>query len=380
VNHDGIDDLAVLFCRDEFLAAMPENGERVEVVCTGLVGAEEFEGTDEILVLRPTITKPEENERIVGGHPFEITWTAPLQILPCDKVKIEWRHDGDDPDDIDCDFPFAQGEETNGLAGASEIDELQRLNESADVNDAGWIVIANHVANDGDYVWNVPAGYFPNARLRITLLWFGLKVGSSEVPFMIEMTVPTRMKSFDVTLEDGNTVLRWETSLEVGMQGYDVVRSDAELGRYDVITKEMVRSSGSTSGGSYEYRDETIRANRTYWYKLREVADDGLGAEYGPYSVTYRLTNRLDQNVPNPFNPATTIRYAIAGDNPVSLTIYDVAGRKVRTLVNERQRADIYQVSWDGANDAGVRVASGVYFYKLVAGKFTQTKKMLLLK
>jgi hypothetical protein len=197
---------------------------------------------------------------------------------------------------------------------------------------------------------------------------------------MIEMPVPTRMKSFDVTMDGGAAVLRWETSMEVGMQGYDVVRSEEERGRYDAVTKSMVPSSGSASGGSYEYRDETIAANRTYWYKLREVSDDGLGAEYGPYAVTYRITNRLDQNVPNPFNPTTTIAYAIASDNQVSLTIYDVAGRKVRTLVNERQKADAYKLVWDGVNDAGSKVASGVYFYKLVAGKFTQTKKMVLLK
>ncbi|MCI0452393.1 MAG: beta-propeller fold lactonase family protein, partial [Candidatus Latescibacteria bacterium] len=270
VTHDGVDDLSVLFCRDEFLAAMPENGEHVDVVCTGLVAGEEFEGTDDILVLRPTILTPVENAVLQGGQPFEITWTTPLDVLPCDKVKIEWRQNGDDADDIDCDFHDHDG----GIGVSEDMDELQRLNESAEVSDPDWILIANHVNNDGDYVWNVPAGYYPNARLRITLLWLGFKVGSSEVPFSIDMPLPTRMQSFDVTLEDGNAVLRWETSLEVGMQGFDVVRSDAEQGRYDVITKEMVLSSGSTSGGSYEYRDESIAANRTYWYKLREVADD----------------------------------------------------------------------------------------------------------
>ena len=380
VDHDGVDDLSMLFCRDEFLAAMPENGEHVDVVCTGILPGDEFEGHDNIRVLRPTISKPEENERLIGGYPFVFRWTTPLQILPCDQVKIEWRHDGDDADHIDCDFHVNAEEQAGGFAGASEMDELQRLNESADVASDDWILIANHVANDGDYTWNIPMGYYPNARLRITLLWFGFKVGSSEVPFMIEMPVPTRLKSFDVTMEDGAAVLRWETSFESGMEGYDVVRSEQETGRYDAVTKDMVRASGSTSGGTYEYRDETVSANRTYWYKLREVAGDGLGAEYGPYSVTYRVSNQLDQNVPNPFNPTTVIKYGIASDHQVSLTIYDVTGRKVKTLVNERQRADVYRVTWDGSNDAGQRVASGVYFYKLVAGKFTQTKKMVLLK
>ncbi len=379
VDHDGIDDLSMLFCRDAFLAAMPENGEHIDVVCTGIAAGEEFEGHDDIRVLRPTITRPEENERLPAGQPFTFRWTTPLQILPCDQVKIEWRQNGDDADHINCDF-HVDSEDMGGLATVSEMDELQRLDESADVASDDWILIANHVNNDGDYTWNVPFGYFPNARLRITLLWFGLKVGSSEVPFMIEMPVPTRLKSFDVTMEDGSAVLRWETSFESGMLGYDVVRSQEKDGRYDVITKEMVTASGSTSGGVYEYRDATLSANRTYWYKLREVADNGLGAEYGPYSVTYRVSNQLDQNHPNPFNPTTVIKYGIASDNQVNLTIYDVAGRKVRTLVNERQRADVYRVTWDGMNDTGAKVASGVYFYKLVAGKFTQTKKMVLLK
>jgi flagellar hook assembly protein FlgD len=57
-----------------------------------------------------------------------------------------------------------------------------------------------------------------------------------------------------------------------------------------------------------------------------------------------------------------------------------VAGRRVRTLVDERQKADLYRVAWDGHNDSGQRVASGMYFYRLVAGKFTQTRKMMLLK
>jgi len=75
-----------------------------------------------------------------------------------------------------------------------------------------------------------------------------------------------------------------------------------------------------------------------------------------------------------------SIKYSIAQDVNVSLVVYDVAGRQVRTLVNDRQRADVYKVTWDGVNDQGQRVASGMYFYKLVAGKFVQTKKMMLLK
>ena len=394
VNHDGIGDLTVVFCRDEFLAAMPENGSAVDVVVQGSVGGHPFEGADVIHVLRPTISAPAENQHIVGGQPFHVTWTTPLDLLRCDKVKIEWRQNGDDDDVINCGFPFAQLGDLAGLAQRGDLDEIAqareldglapasdpgRLDTNSGGGSSGWILINKSVANNGNYVWNVPAGNYPNARIRITLLWVGIAVGNSEVPFVIDQPL-SALASFDATLEDGGAVLRWETSQEVGMKGYEIVRADAEQGHYDVITKEIVRASGTATGGTYEYRDQTIIANRTYWYKLREVADDGLGAEYGPYTVSFKLTNRLDQNVPNPFNPTTAIRYVIAGDNQVNLTIYDVAGRRVRTLVNERQRADAYRVTWDGSNDTGQKVASGVYFYKLVAGKFSQTKKMVLLK
>jgi flagellar hook assembly protein FlgD len=76
----------------------------------------------------------------------------------------------------------------------------------------------------------------------------------------------------------------------------------------------------------------------------------------------------------------TTIKYSIAQDTDVSLMVYDVSGQRVRTLVDNHQRADVYKVTWDGINDSGQRVASGMYFYKLVAGKFVQTRKMVLLK
>ncbi|MCI0450845.1 MAG: right-handed parallel beta-helix repeat-containing protein [Candidatus Latescibacteria bacterium] len=90
--------------------------------------------------------------------------------------------------------------------------------------------------------------------------------------------------------------------------------------------------------------------------------------------------NRLEQNFPNPFNPTTTLAFSLKQAENVALTIYDVGGRRVRELVNERRERGAYKVVWDGQNDAGQTVASGVYFYKMVAGSFTDTKKMTILK
>jgi YVTN family beta-propeller protein len=91
-------------------------------------------------------------------------------------------------------------------------------------------------------------------------------------------------------------------------------------------------------------------------------------------------TNRLEQNFPNPFNPTASIRFEINRPQHVRLKVYDISGRLVRTLVDEPRKANTYVVIWDGTDDRGGPVASGVYFYKMTAGSFTQTRKMMLLK
>ncbi|MBN2829503.1 MAG: carboxypeptidase regulatory-like domain-containing protein [Candidatus Cloacimonetes bacterium] len=92
------------------------------------------------------------------------------------------------------------------------------------------------------------------------------------------------------------------------------------------------------------------------------------------------LKTTLSDNYPNPFNPTTTIAYEIAETGPVSLTVYDVRGRKVKTLVKAKQASGKYNIVWDGMNEAEMPVSSGVYFYRLSVGTKVFSKTMLLLK
>ena len=87
------------------------------------------------------------------------------------------------------------------------------------------------------------------------------------------------------------------------------------------------------------------------------------------------LSFRLDQNYPNPFNPSTTIRYGLPHASPVTLKVYDMLGRQVSVLVNERRDAGVHEVKFDGSN-----LASGVYFYRMQAGSFVETRKLVLLR
>ena len=88
----------------------------------------------------------------------------------------------------------------------------------------------------------------------------------------------------------------------------------------------------------------------------------------------------LAQNTPNPFNPTTRIRFQLAKSEHATLSVHDASGHLVRVLVDEVREAGTHDVVWDGKSDAGTPVGSGVYFYRLTAGKFSDAKKMVLLK
>jgi len=116
----------------------------------------------------------------------------------------------------------------------------------------------------------------------------------------------------------------------------------------------------------------TAAAEYTYWYNddTLEVAIDGVPVEFA-----------LHQNYPNPFNPVTTINFDLPNITDVSLVIYDITGRKVRTLVsNNNIDAGYKKIVWNGRDDFGNGVATGMYIYRLIAGDFVDVKKMTFLK
>ncbi|UCH85455.1 MAG: T9SS type A sorting domain-containing protein [Candidatus Latescibacterota bacterium] len=135
------------------------------------------------------------------------------------------------------------------------------------------------------------------------------------------------------------------------------------------------------------YFDSEWRWDSDFYYKLTAVDTHdnegdpvylGDGEIVGVQLPDIPAYNHLDQNFPNPFNPVTTIRFGLRAPALVTLRIYDVSGRLVRELVDEKRVAGTYKETWDGKNTAGKDVASGVYFYRLRAGGFDQSKKMIL--
>ena len=138
------------------------------------------------------------------------------------------------------------------------------------------------------------------------------------------------------------------------------------------------------------FEDDDLEYDTEYFYRLYYVSG-GDNSEYSDIlSVTLDWmsvegdqlpkTYAIHQNYPNPFNPITTLRYGLPEDAMVNITIYDMMGRIVSTLVNENQSSGYKILQWNATNDSGQPVSAGVYIYTIKAGNFSQTKKMILLK
>ena len=110
---------------------------------------------------------------------------------------------------------------------------------------------------------------------------------------------------------------------------------------------------------------------------VAQYGDSFSGVDSPPGAA---VTVELQQNAPNPFNPETSIRYSLEHDSFVQLCVLDARGRLVRRLLDEFVEAGDRSVSWDGRNDAGRQVASGVYYYRVAADGVTQARKMVLMK
>jgi hypothetical protein len=168
---------------------------------------------------------------------------------------------------------------------------------------------------------------------------------------------------------------------EMRYDGGSVGQDGAVISQY-TLNPDSVQVGVILSGFSYHYiRDDKTSGGLDRSHHMKDILE-WLGntvPDPTPATPTYR--NSLSQNYPNPFNPTTTIDFTVKELAPVSVKIYNVRGQLVRTLANDRFEPGVtHQLEWNGRNDAGQSVSSGVYFYKLVTKNFTQTKKMVLLK
>ena len=186
-------------------------------------------------------------------------------------------------------------------------------------------------------------GYSGNAGSPIGTLWAGSSAAEAE---------SGDFTSF-LNLHGGNPQSLINDTISLYLEEY---------GRYfDLVFSSF---SGGNSGGGFSYTRE-------------EVFPDHLGFSN---TINTPETFRLHQNYPNPFNPITTLKYDLPEESFVDITVYDMLGNVVSNLANRSQNSGSKSVQWDATNNQGEPVSAGVYLYKIQAGEFSQTKKMILLK
>ncbi|MBN2000582.1 T9SS type A sorting domain-containing protein [candidate division KSB1 bacterium] len=237
---------------------------------------------------------------------------------------------------------------------------------------------------NGDYppgLYTVSGGITNSCGLRTSLIY--------TIQFFA-CAIAVDLSSFSASCFDGQVNIEWTTESEVNTAGYNLYRSDREEGEYVRLNATLIPGLGSaTKGSSYSYIDKPAPA-AVYFYKLEDVGQDGVIQFFGPVSVDVTTpvattdalpkNYHLSQNFPNPFNPSTRIDFAVPNEKFVTIKVYNVHGRLVRTLISETLSAGTHSVVWDRTDDSGAQVPSGLYVYQMKAGSFSQSCKLIVLK
>ena len=191
----------------------------------------------------------------------------------------------------------------------------------------------------------------------------------------LSLTVPVELLSFTGTFSGNEVILNWSTATETNNRGFDVERSTDKI-NFDQIG--FIKGNETTTERSdYTFTDRNIN-NGNYYYRLKQFDFNGtysylpvINIQMGVSDLSYKL----EQNYPNPFNPSTTINYSVPENTFVKLEVFNSIGQKVKTLINEVKEAGDYRIDFNAAALPG-----GVYLYKLDAGKYSEARKMILLK
>jgi hypothetical protein len=184
-----------------------------------------------------------------------------------------------------------------------------------------------------------------------------------------------------VQWEENRVALSWTANAEQDVLGYNVYRREEseEPSEFEVIV---------TIVSGVEYVDGGVIEEKQYGYRITAV--DGSGNESRPSSVAVNLSDMevrvvpeeygLEPNFPNPFNSVTWVRYQLPSEGEVTLSIYSMLGQRIRTLIEARQEAGFYHVRWDGRDNGGRAMGSGMYLIRIESGAFVKVRKMVLMK
>jgi len=328
---------------------------------------------------------PSENIELYSEYaPFYISDSSSNGILNAGKLQV--RVVDQSPDD------FAGS--TLGIANVRivwdiSVDGLEIDNEVGLNGGMSW----NPTFESGEFDYNLLLPSFYNKELglwisdlnvrgvgndgSLTTLYFSNLTEISPVAVFSNGTVPVEEASFEVEKTAEKLIsIAWSTKTETQNSGWNI---EWRSGTQQWNTLTFVAGSGTTTepkNYSFIHHLTTETINSSIEYRLKQIDLSG-NFQYSKIKTVEMKAEKfgLEQNYPNPFNPSTVISFQVAAKTAVNLVVYDLLGREVQTLVNQPKEAGFYSVKFDGVN-----LPSGIYFYRLKAGNFSEIRKMTLVK
>jgi hypothetical protein len=260
-----------------------------------------------------------------------------------------------------------------------------------------WLSIIPIVAGVEEIGWKTSiidpinrAVYFDTAWELLPYSGLAFKLASTtDEPCPVELSSFTAISTVSSQVE-----LKWVTQSETNLLGYNIMRSNTSNASDAVCCNSNVIPSNNTSTEQiYTYLDSEAQTQSSYWYWLQSVEMDGITDYHGPVFVTTGNPQNPDtppitvdatilhDAYPNPFGSSTKIAYDLPSPSNVKLEVYNLKGEKVRTLENiSRKTGGAFSCTWDGLDDNGKEIPSGIYLYRLQTDNFIQTKSAIFMK
>ncbi len=247
------------------------------------------------------------------------------------------------------------------------IDDIDNNNKVDVISSSNWI--EPDVGMGIIYVWDLNTDY-----QQSTMEWQMYQHDPQHTGnYLGGSIVPVELISFTANVIEGTVYLNWTTATELNNNGFEVQRKTNNV----FCTIGFIQGRGtSTNIQNYSFVDKNVAAGK-YTYRLKQIDFNGTFEYSNAIEVEVEGVKEyaLDQNYPNPFNPTTTISFAVKEKSNVNITILNPIGEEVTIILNEVREPGYHQVEFNASN-----LPSGVYFYRLQAGSFVQTKKMILVK
>jgi len=200
-------------------------------------------------------------------------------------------------------------------------------------------------------------------------------------------SLPVELTSFTAENRSGGVLLKWTTESEIENLGFLIEKQILDTGCWmeiaGYLTNTALEGHGSTTERhDYQFIDKAVQPGVTYEYRLGDVDYNGKVTWHRKVEIKVKIEGAkiptefgLQRAYPNPFNPTTTISYQLASASLVKISIYDVRGKLVETLVNGQKDRGNYSIVWDAGG-----LSSGIYFYKIAAGEYNKVNKCLLIR